>query len=316
MDNRKEDIRIVSLLPAATETICAIGMRDRLVGRSHECDFPPGIETLPVCSRPRYNPEGPSPDIDREVTAVLREALSIYRVEVGAIRELKPTHIVTQSQCRVCAVSTDEIRNSLREVTGMERIELVDLNPETLDGVLDSVKQVAAALGAGDEGMKLTGEMSAAFARLREKSEKSSHSPTVAQIEWIEPLMTAGHWMPELIGISGGVNVFRPADGPRITFDDLARTDPEVLLVAPCGFTTGRSMEDMPYLSERPGWKSLRAVREGRVYVCDGSQYFSRPGPRLVDSAEILSEIFLPHMFPPRHRGAGWTRIEKPYPAG
>ncbi len=315
MDNPREDLRIVSLLPAATETICSLGMRDRLVGRSHECDFPPGIEALPVCSRPRYSPVGPSPEIDREVTAVLQDALSIYRVEVGAIRELKPTHIVTQSQCRVCAVSTEDLRNSLREVAGGEGIELVDLNPGTLESALESMNEVAAVLGAGNKGTKLTGGMSTAFARLREKCEKSSHSPTMAQIEWIDPLMTAGHWMQELIGIAGGVNVFPTGSGPKITFDDLARNDPEVIVVAPCGFAIGRSMEDMVYLRERPGWKSLRAVREGRVYVCDGSQYFSRPGPRLVDSAEILSEILLPHMFPPRHRGAGWIRIENPSPA-
>jgi len=268
------------------------------------------VEQLPVCSRPRYDPAGPSPEIDREVTAVLREALSIYRVDVGAIVELKPTHIVTQSRCRVCAVSTDEIRQSLREVVGVEKIGLVDLDPESLEGALESMNQVAAVLGVPDEGKKLTGGMRAAFGTLREKSAKSSHSPTVAQIEWIEPLMTAGHWMLELIGIAGGVNVFPSGTGPKIAFGDLARTDPEVIVIAPCGFSIARSLENIPYMTGHPGWKSLRAVRDGRVYVADGSQYFSRPGPRLADSAEILAEVLLPHMYPPRHRGAGWVRVD------
>jgi len=309
MDTPTKGMRVVSLLPAATETICALGLRESLVGRSHECDHPPGVEELPVCSRPRYNPDGPSPQIDREVTAVLREALSIYRVDVESIRTLRPTHIVTQSQCRVCAVSTEEIRRALREVVGVEEISLVDLNPEALDGVLASVEQLGRALGVPDGGAGLAREMKEAFARLSGKSGKASRLPTVTQIEWIEPLMTGGHWMHELIGIAGGINVFPAGSGPKIRFDDLVRADPEVIVVAPCGFSIDRSLENMSYLTGKPGWDSLGAVRNGRVFVADGSQYFSRPGPRLVDSAEILSEVFHPHLFPPRHRGSGWVRF-------
>jgi len=310
MNIDSEEMRVVSLLPAATETICALGLREKLVGRSHECDYPIGVDQLPVCSRPRYNPGGPSHEIDREVTAVLREALSIYRVDVESIRTLRPSHIITQSQCRVCAVSTGEIRQALREVVQVEDIELVDLNPESLESTLDSMAQVADALGVREGGVSLTGEMNASFDRLREKSAKSSHTPTVAQIEWIEPLMTAGHWMNELIEIAGGANVFPVGSNQKIIFDDLARTDPEIIVVAPCGFSIERTLVNMSFLKSEPRWKSLQAVRNGNVYASDGSQYFSRPGPRLVDSAEILSEIFLPHMFPPRRRGKGWIRLD------
>ncbi len=303
-------MRIVSLLPAATETLSALGLGGSLVGRSHECDHPPGVEELPVCSLPRYDPAGPSPEIDREVTAVLREALSIYRVDVDRIRALAPTHIVTQSQCRVCAVSTDEIRRALREVVSVDDISLVDLNPETLEGVLGTVTELGVAMGVPDAGRKLEGEMRTAFDALSERSSRASRHPTVAQIEWIEPLMTGGHWMLELVRIAGGTNVFPAGRGPRITFDDLVRTDPEVIVVAPCGFSIQRSLENMSYLAERPGWGSLQAVRNRRVFISDGSRYFSRPGPRLVDSAEILAEVYHPDMYPPRHRGSGWIRFD------
>lgn len=297
-------------MPAATEIIHALGLGEQLVGRSHECDHPPGVDNLPVCSRPRYNPDGPSPEIDREVTAVLQEALSIYRVDIESIRTLRPTHIVTQSQCRVCAVSAVEIRQALKEVVRGEDITLVDLNPETLDSVLASVNQLAGALGVVADGLGLVERMESAFAKLREKSGKASHTPTVAHLEWIEPLMTAGHWMLELMDIAGGKNVFPGGSGPKITFDDLVRTDPEVIVIAPCGFTIGRSLADMSYLKGNPGWSELQAVKNGRVYISDGCQYFSRPGPRLVDSAEILAELIHPHMFPPRHRGTGWVRAD------
>jgi iron complex transport system substrate-binding protein len=299
--------RIISLLPSATEVVTALGLRDRLIGRSHECDFPEDVRDLSVCSQPKYQANGSSPEIGKEVQSILREALSIYNVDVERIKTLAPTHIITQSQCAVCAVSTSELEDAICTFLNRDDIAVIDLNDESLDMVLANMVRVADALDVHQNGEALVSRMRGAFEEIYQKTQ-GENKPRVAHLEWVEPMMTAGGWMMTLIPTAGGVNVF-PDEAERwITFEQLAGQDPDKIVIAPCGFSIERTLQDMHYLEAQPGWKDLKAVRDGEVYVADGNHYFNRPGPRLVDSTEILAEVFHPECFDAKHRQTGWIK--------
>lgn len=299
--------RIISLLPSATETVVALGLRDHLIGRSHECDFPAGVETLPVCSQPKFISTGASREISHEVQTILREALSIYRVDTARIKSLAPTHIITQSQCAVCAVSTGELEDAICTFMNRDDIEVIDLNDENLDRVLANVARVADTLGVHPQGEALIARMEDAFDAIREETARAG-KPRIAHIEWIDPIMAAGHWMLTLIPAAGAVNVFQDEAQRWITFDQLAAADPDKIFIAPCGFPIERTLQEMPVLASQPGWPDLTAVRAGEVYIGDGNHYFNRPGPRLVDSAQILAEVVHPELFEATHHQTGWVR--------
>jgi iron complex transport system substrate-binding protein len=302
-----QNLRIISLLPSATEVVVALGLQDRLVGRSHECDFPAEVQDLPVCSQPKFLSTGTSPEISKEVQTILREALSIYRVDTARIKALEPTHIITQSQCAVCAVSTGELEDAICTFMNRDDIDVIDLNDENLDMVLANIGRVADSLDAHSSGETLVEQMQGSIAGIEAKT-KDVAKPRIAHIEWVEPMMVAGHWMMTLIPSAGGDNVFTDLARRWISFDQLAEQDPDKIFIAPCGFSIARTMEDMHYLEEHPGWKSLKAVQSGEVYLGDGNHYFNRPGPRLVDSTEILAEILHPEIFEPKHQRTGWVR--------
>jgi iron complex transport system substrate-binding protein len=302
--------RIISLLPSATEIVYAFGLQDRLVGRSHECDFPPEVQALPICSQPKYQSYGSSADINTAVETILREALSIYRVDVERIEALEPTHIITQSQCAVCAVSTDELRAALRESLHVEAIHLIDLNPESLDQVWGSILLAADSLDVHRKGEELVNTMRAGFEAVRATAQAAPAKPRIAYLEWIEPIMVAGHWIRSLIELAGGQNVFPDKDQRWMSFEQLVEQNPDKIVIAPCGFSIQRSMKDMSVLQHKPEWKTLKAVQNHEVYVCDGNHYFNRPGPRLVESLEILAEIFQPGLFPAQHHESGWIKFE------
>jgi iron complex transport system substrate-binding protein len=296
--------RIVSLLPSATEIVCALGLEHELVGRSHECDYPPAVKRLPVLTAPRFDPAGPSLEIDRRVRAIVSAALSVYRVDAERLRALAPGYIVTQSQCEVCAVSESEVERAVADWTGTHP-QVVSLKTADLDGVWSDIERVGAALGVAARGIK-------AAAALRERSSAiRERAPGVACIEWIDPLMAAGNWMPEMVAIAGGHDLFGKsgAHSPAITFDDLCAMNPEIILIAPCGFPIERSLAEVPILRRDPRWNELEAVASGRVFVADGNQYFNRPGPRIAESIEILAEIIHPTIFHFGHEHSGWQRL-------
>lgn len=301
-----EQLRIVSLIASATEIVCALGLRDRLVGRSHECDYPPGIEKLPVLTGPKFNAEGPSRQIDDRVRSILRESLSVYRVDAELLGDLQPSHIITQAQCHVCAVSLDDVRRALRDCVGFELV-VISLEPNRLSDLWSDIRRVGAALGAGDRADALIGALQQRMRDIAMAASRAKSLPAVASIEWIDPLMATGNWMPELIEMAGGMNLFGQVGqhSPTMSWEELAAADPEVIVVMPCGFSIERTLREMHILSRKPGWGSLRAVRAGRVFVADGNQYFNRPGPRLAESLEILAEIFHPDLFRFGHEGAG-----------
>jgi iron complex transport system substrate-binding protein len=292
--------RIVSLLPSATEIVSALGFADALVGRSHECDFPPDVEELPVCTAPKVGGAN-TREIHDSVSHVLQGDGSVYRVDGGLLRELAPTHVVTQVQCEVCAVSLRDVEAAL---AGWSGAKLIALNPMSLADVFDDIRRTAAALDVPERGDHLVQSMEA---RMRAIPPPASR-PRVATIEWMEPLMAAGNWMPSLVELAGGMDVLARAGehSSWMTWEELAAADPDLIVVLPCGFDLAAVRRDWHYLAANPGWRSLRAVREGRVYITDGNQYFNRPGPRLAESVEILAEIF--HGLDYGHEGTAWQR--------
>jgi iron complex transport system substrate-binding protein len=302
--------RIVSLIASATEIVCALGFEDQLVGRSHECDFPESVKRLPVCTEPKFAVEGSSYDIDQRVKAVLQDGLSVYRVHADLLKELRPDVIVTQSHCEVCAVSQRDVERAVCDWLGA-RPQVVSLAPNALADVWDSIRQVADALGAHGRGEELIRGLQERMSAIAERVRGLPARPTVAYVEWIDPLMAGGNWMPELVALAGGVNLFGEAGkhSPWMTRDELRQREPEVIFVAPCGFDLDRTRGEMPALTGRRGWSDLRAVRAGRVYLADGNQYFNRPGPRLVESLEILAEVLHPGAFSFGHEGAGWQHL-------
>ena len=280
--------RIVSLLPSATEIVCALGFEGALVGRSHECDFPHGVERLPVCTAPKVG-GADSRAIHASVSEILQQDISVYRVDADLLRRLRPTHVVTQIQCDVCAVSLRDVEAAIADWTGVEAPRLVPLNPQSLEDVFEDIRRTAVALDADGEALVRT---------MRSKMEaiaagSPARKPRVAIIEWIEPLMAAGNWMPTLVAMAGGIDVLgrEGQHSEWITWGDLASADPDLIIVAPCGFRIEDSQRDMHLLSSNSVWQSLRAVRDERVFIVDGNQYFNRPGPRLVESLEILAGI-------------------------
>ncbi|NKE71370.1 cobalamin-binding protein [Candidatus Manganitrophus noduliformans] len=308
--------RIVSLIASSTEIVCALGLEDRLVGRSHECDYPLSVSRLPVCTAPKFATEGTSGEIDRRVKGLLQQALSIYRVDADLLKQLRPTHIITQTQCEVCAVSLKEVEAALRDwITPGAAAEaspiLIPLAPNALSDIWADIRRVADAMGVSERGRALVQQLQERMAAIAKKNERPAVRPRAAAIEWIDPLMAGGNWMPELIGMAGGVNLFGEAGkhSPWMTWEALIQADPDVILILPCGFDIPRTRKELPALTAHPAWPALKAVREKQVYLLDGNQYFNRPGPRLAESLEILAEIFHPDRFRFGHEGTGWIRI-------
>ena len=302
--------RIVSMIASATEIICALGFEGSLVGRSHACDYPPTIEALPATTAARLRIDVPSREIDRQVREILTQGLSVYDVDAEALKRLQPDIIITQTQCEVCAVSLRDVENALWDWLE-SRPRIVSLEPNALSDVWADIERVAAALGATEQGKSLVEELQSRMRRVALQTQSIESRPTVACIEWIDPLMAAGNWMPELVEMARGVNLFGEAGkhSPYMTWEDLRARDPEVIVVCPCGFDLKRTREEMPALTRRPDWTHLRAVRDGRVCLTDGNQYFNRPGPRLAESLEILAEIICPTVFDFGHNPAGWEKL-------
>jgi iron complex transport system substrate-binding protein len=299
--------RIVSLIASATEIVCALGFRDRLVGRSHECDFPDDVLELPALTAPKFKVEGTSAEIDARVREIVRDGLSVYRVDGEALKALEPDVIVTQDHCEVCAVSLSDVEAATCTWAGRP-VEIVSLRPDSLADVYSDIGRVARALGAAEAGQRLVNDLQGRLGAVATRVAARAR-PRVAFIEWVEPLMAGGNWMPELIETAGGRNLFGEAGrhSDWMQWSELAAADPEVIVVGPCGYGLERCLAELPLLQAKPGWAGLAAVRHGRVYFADGNAYFNRPGPRLAESAEMLVEMIHPEVAEPRHRETAWV---------
>ena len=308
--------RVVSLLPSATEIVCSLGFEDALLGRSHECDFPSRVACLPALTEAGIDPARPSREINDRVLELVRDGLSVYRVDAERLRELEPTLILTQDQCEVCAASLQDLEGALEQWLG-QRPRVLSLSPTKLEDVWRDIGRVAEAMGDSKRGRAVTARVRERVDEIATRAASASGGearPTVACVEWIEPLMAAGNWVPELVEMAGGRNLFGTAGehSPWMEREALLEADPDVIVVMPCGFGIERIRAEMGALTARPGWGEMRAVREGRVYLTDGNQYFNRPGPRLVESLEILAEILQTGILPMRHEGCGWEPLGRP----
>ncbi len=300
---------IVSLIPSASEIIFALKQQKNMVGRSHGCDFPKEVLHLPVLTRATFPISGTSQEIDSHVKHKLSDGLSVYEIFKDTLEKLAPDVILTQDQCDVCAASLKDVEDAVSEWVG-KKAKVVSLKPEKLSDVYDDILKVAEALDVPENGKDVVSFMRESMETIEKKSQQIEHKPTVACIEWIDPIMAAGNWMPELVEMAGGINLFGEAGkhSPWMEWDELRSQNPDVILVLPCGFGIERSRQEMHLLTEQSGWQGLTAVRDNRVYVLDGDQYCNRPGPRLKESLEIIAEILHPEVFSFNHESIGWEK--------
>ena len=298
-------MRIVSLLPSATEIAVALGLGERLVGRSHECDHPAWVERLPVCTATKLEKGLTSRQIDDRVREIIRQGLSVYEVDAELLRSLEPDLILTQSQCAICAVTPTDLEEALNSLVG-RRPAMLSLAPDRLDDVWSDFRRVAEAAGVPEAGARVVDGLKRRLAALDGGAEA-----TVAAIEWIDPPMVAGNWIPELIDHAGGRPAFRPAKGESawIELGALAAADPDAIIVMPCGYRIEQSMKELVDWVEQPRVKELRAVRELRLFVADGHHFFNRPGPRLVDSVEMIAQMLAAPEGVDRAANESWLRV-------
>jgi iron complex transport system substrate-binding protein len=293
-------MNIVSLLPSATEIICGIGLREQLVGITHECDYPGNVQGLPVVTNSRIPKGLPSHEIDALVSDQLETDSALYSLDMEVLGALEPDLIVTQALCDVCAVSSDEVASVLCELPG--NTQLINLEPTCLSDVLETIPVVGKAANREVEAQAYFEHLSQRVASVVERTETivGDLRPKVAILEWLDPLFDGGHWYPELIEMAGGIPCFGSRDKPSCSraWEDLAAVNPEVILVSLCGFDLERTAQDMPLLVSHLGFSALPAAKNNQIYMIDGNSYFSRPGPRLVDSLEILANLLHPDVHP------------------
>ena len=327
-ERNRQDLRIVSLIPSATEIVAVLGYGDRLVGRSHECDYPPSVKTLPICTEPKFDPVGTSEQIHQRVSDLLASALSVYRVKTDVLAQLRPTHIITQAQCEVCAVSLADVEKAVATLVSSapvssasvlapaasapekrSDITVISLQPNQLADVWTDMATVAAALGEpADAARQVNAHLKTPLPV--PASDDNNLCPKVACIEWTEPLMAAGNWVPELVAIAGGTDCLGKAGAHSawMSWEDLAAADPDIIIVLPCGYDLTQTRQATTEMATHHQWSQLKAVKRGSVYLADGNQYFNRPGPRLVESCQILIEIIQGQLPSPARLAAGWEK--------
>jgi iron complex transport system substrate-binding protein len=313
-------VRIISLLASATEMIDELGCLDQLVGRSHECDFPPQVCSLPVVSKVQIDIGTSSAKIDEQIKQLAHassstenaalKALSIYSIDVDQLQALRPDVIFTQTQCEVCAVSERDVMRAVQQLTGLQP-RVVSLAPHQLSDVWQDVLRVGQALEVPERARQLVNGYKKKMDQLHSITSSFGYRPRVAVLEWLDPLMGAGNWTPELVACAGGENIFGEVGlhSPWLNWEELLHANPAVLVLSPCGFTIERTLMDLPLLQQHPLWPSLQAIQTGQVYAIDGNQYLNRSGPRLVESAELLGRVIWGESIGIQVDALGWKHL-------
>jgi len=305
-------MRIVSLLPAATEIIALLGQLDHLVGISHECDFPAEVNSLPrVTHCPLYDAGHSSAEIDRRVRETFATDGTLYRLDEPLLRELRPDFILTQQLCDVCAVGYGSVAALAANLP--TRPILVNLEPKCLADIFENIRHVGKALGLNERADAANADLEKRVAAVRTKAAELGRRPKVFLMEWIDPPFCSGHWGPELVKIAGGEEIFgrQGERSVQVPWEEVIAAQPEVIVLACCGYKPEQTLKDLPILQHLSGWNNLPAVNQRRVYVVDGNAYSHRPGPRIVDSLEILAEIIHPELFGGMFPDRGVVRLEK-----
>ena len=302
-------MRICSLLPSATEIVCALGLEGHLVGVSHECDYPLTVRSKPVLTRSRIDHTGQSSaEIDALVSSRLHDHEGIYALNERLLAELKPDLILTQELCEVCAVSYEQVQTAVRALHGDQT--LLSLEPNDIAGILGTIEAVGAAAGCAKKATELISNIQAQLGELRRAGAARPSHRRIACLEWIDPPFSGGHWVPEMVESAGGLDTLA-AQGDRsrrISWDEVAAAKPEVIVLMPCGFDVEGTLAEFRRTPRAPEWSRIPAMASGQIYAVDANAYFSRPGPRIVRGIEILAEI-LDASDSGAFKGDGWARI-------
>lgn len=288
-------MRICSLLPSATEVIALLGLSDELVGISHECDYPPSVRHLPVMVEPMIPAHGlASHDIDSQVSQLVASGQRLYRLKDHLLRQAQPDLIVSQDLCHVCAVTPDQLHETLCSMP--RQPTLLTLNPTTVHEVIADVIRIGNAAGRSAEGHRLAAQLHDRLEAVRTRVQDISKRPRVACLEWLSPLYVAGHWVPEMVQLAGGQDVLAQPGDPShvVTWDDVLAAAPDALIVMPCGFSIERTQTELFQMMQQPGQWPLSSELAERTFLVDASSYFSRPGPRLIEGIELLAAILHP----------------------
>jgi iron complex transport system substrate-binding protein len=287
-------MRIVSLLPSATEILFALGFDQAVVGVSHECDFPPGARTKPVVIHSRMPHDASPAEIDALVREYAHRGESFYAVDAEMLERLAPDLIVTQDLCHVCAASPDDLATALSRFD--RRPQVLCLNPQDLGDVWRDILWVGEETCHSPQAEALVKQIGARLGAIEQQLDASAHRPRVAFLEWLQPFYVGGHWVPEMIHRAGGEDVFGKPRTPsfRVALQDVVEASPEILLIAPCGYTAERARDEYRSIDFPDQWYAIPAVRNGRVYALEANSYFSRPGPRLITGLEALAKLFQP----------------------
>lgn len=289
-------MKICSLVPGATEVVAALGLADRLVAVSHECDYPESVRGVPVAVEPMIQAtDAGSAEIDNEVRRLLEAGQPLYRLNRELIAQCRPDLVLAQDLCHVCAVTSDDLRQTLEEMPTKPR--LLTLNPSTLEEVLTDVERIGEAADHPSEAGRLVRSLRARLDAVRTRVATAASTPRVACLEWMSPLYAAGHWVPEMVAFAGGRDALGEPGRPsrRVTWDEVAAADPDLIVWMPCGFSLERTVRELATLSAGPRWNMPDELRQRPAFAVDALSYFSRPGPRLVDGAEVLAAILHPH---------------------
>jgi iron complex transport system substrate-binding protein len=289
-------MRIVSFLPSATETLYELGAGNQIVGVTHECKYPPQARKKPQVIRSSFDPgQMTARDIDNNVVELMRTGKDIYIVDENTLKRVSPDLIVAQGLCEVCSPFTKEINRAV-SLLGDRPPDVLVLDPHDLDDILVSIMDVAEKIGKVREGRKLVASLQKRIDMVRSMTMKLKRRPKVLCVEWIDPLFTAGHWVPQMVEYAGGVNCLSSAGEPsrRMDIDEAVQLDPDIIVLMPCGFDIEQTLKELPILESNEKWKSLQAVKNGNVYAVNAGAYFSKPGPRTITGLEIIAKILHP----------------------
>jgi iron complex transport system substrate-binding protein len=302
-------MRIVSLLASGTEIVCALGAGDSLVGRSHECDNPEWVRRLPACTRPAFDVDMSSGEIDAEVRRRLKHGEPLYHVDADLVNSLAADVLITQVHCEVCAVTPSDVQRAGCVTVGDQ---VVALSAGSMSGIYDGVRNVARAISREREGERLVADMQTRISGVSHAAQ-GARKPTVVILEWTDPLFTSGNWGPELIAAAGGIPLLAEAGhhSVPVTWEHVVDADPDFLIVAPCGFNLDRTLREIDLLEQRPGWSELRAVQDNRAVFADGNKYFNRSGTTVVETTEILAEILHERARPTPWHGVAWVGLRE-----
>ncbi len=301
--------RICSLLPSATEIVSALGLTDRLVAVTHECDFPPEVADLPRITSSALDHTGShSHQIHNHISRAVHEGSSIYLLDQHLLERLAPDLILTQELCDVCAVSYRTVSGAVRTLDGPCRV--LSLEPTSVAEIIDTIEEVGGATGRGQQAAALRHQLEARVEVVGRRCRELERRPRVLALEWLDPPFVGGHWVPEMLALAGAEDVMgRPGRPSRqVSWQEIEKSQPEVVVLMPCGFDLQRTLDELARTPLPDAWRQLQAVREGRVFAVDGASYFNRPGPRIVDGLELLAELLHPALFPPRKPASSAAR--------